>query len=59
MIKKWGITEAQFDEIMAAPIVSHDVYGYDKLPWYYAVLTKIELIYKYQIKKRLKAIFSR
>ena len=51
--KKWNLTIEQFDEILNRPPVSHDIYGYDRPPLLKRVSKKIELIYKYQILKRL------
>ncbi len=53
VIKKWGLTEKQFDDVMAQAPISHDIYGYDKLSVTNKVMKKVELIYKYQILKRL------
>jgi N-acetyl sugar amidotransferase len=51
--KKWDLTLEQFEEILSREPVSHDIYGYDKPPFFKRVSKKIELIYKYQILKRL------
>lgn len=51
--KKWDLTDEQFDAIMSKPPVSHDIYGYDKPPLLKQAAKRIELIYKYQLLKRL------
>ncbi len=51
--KKWDLTEEEFDNIMNQAPVSHDIYGYDEMPFLAKISKKIELIYKYQILKRL------
>lgn len=51
--KKWDLTDEQFDEILNRPPVSHDIYGYDKPPLLKQAAKRIELIYKYQLLKRL------
>lgn len=51
--KKWDLTDEQFDEILSKPPVPHDIYGYDKQPLLKRVSKRIELIYKYQLLKRL------
>ncbi len=51
--KKWDLTNEQFDEIMSKPPVPHDIYGYDKPPLLKQAAKRIELIYKYQLLKRL------
>lgn len=51
--KKWDLTTEEFDAIMNRPPVSHDVYGYDKPPLMRRIGKKIELVYKYQVLKRL------
>jgi N-acetyl sugar amidotransferase len=51
--KKWDLTNEQFDEILSKAPVSHDIYGYDKPPLLKQVTKRIELIYKYQLLKRL------
>lgn len=58
VIKKWDMTEAEFDEIMNKPIVSHDVYGYDEISSWAKLKVKLYMIYLYKfayplgIKKR-------
>lgn len=51
--KKWDMSEADFDAVMAKPPVPHEVYGFDKPPLGKRFLKMIELVYKYQILKRL------
>lgn len=51
--KKWDLTDEQFDEILSKPPVPHDIYGYDKQPLLKRLSKRIELIYKYQLLKRL------
>jgi N-acetyl sugar amidotransferase len=51
--KKWDLSLAEFDEILNRPPVSHDIYGYDKPSILRRFYKKIELIYKYQVLKRL------
>ena len=51
--KKWDLTVDQFKEILSHPPVSHDIYGYDKPPVFKRIKKRAELIYKYQVLKRL------
>ncbi len=53
VLKKWDMSEKEFDNIMAEKPVPHEVYGFDKIPFYQQVIIKAQLIYKYQILKRL------
>lgn len=51
--KKWDMSVAEFDEIMQKPPVPHDIYGFDKPPLLKRITKKVELVYKYQVLKRL------
>lgn len=51
--KKWDMTEAEFDAVMAEEPVPHDFYGFDKPSLGRRILKWIELVYKYQFLKRL------
>lgn len=51
--KKWNMSVQEFDAIMAKPPVPHDIYGYDKPPLNRRIAKQVELIYKYQVLKRL------
>lgn len=58
VIKKWDMPEKEFEEIMNKPVVSHDVYGYDKVSFWAKLKVRLYLIYLYKfayplgIKKR-------
>ena len=60
VLKKWDMTETEFDRIMKQPIVSHDIFGYDKISFLPKLLVKLHYIYLYKfayplgIKKRIK-----
>ena len=49
ILKKWDMSKAEFDAVMAKPAVSHDVFGYDKITlwdklgdwWYFFYRYKI------------------
>jgi N-acetyl sugar amidotransferase len=56
--KKWDMSQEEFNEIMAKPPVSHDIYGYDKPPLGKRLIKRAELIYKYQFLKRLGLLNS-
>lgn len=53
VIKKWDLTEAEFEKVMAEKPVPHEKYGFDREPIWNKLAKKIELIYKYQFLKRL------
>ncbi len=53
VLKKWDLTPEQFEEVMNKPPVSHDIYGYDRPPLLKRIIKKLELVYKYQVLKRL------
>lgn len=51
--KKWDMSEKEFDDIMKQPVVPHDIYGFDKTPLGKRISKKMELIWKYQVLKRV------
>jgi N-acetyl sugar amidotransferase len=53
LLKKWDMTEEEFEDILRKPPVDQDSYGFDKQSPFKAIGKKVELIYKYQILKRL------
>lgn len=53
VLKKWGMTEEEFDFILSQKPEPHEKYGFDKIPLYEKVFKKAELVYKYQFLKRL------
>jgi len=48
VLKKWELTEAEFDEIMAQPVVSHDVFGYEEESSSLKFRKKLGLVYLYK-----------
>ncbi len=57
--KKWDLTVSEFDEILSKVPVDHANYGYDPIPLKVKILKRLELIYKYQILKRLGLLKSK
>ncbi|MBK7311184.1 MAG: N-acetyl sugar amidotransferase [Sphingobacteriaceae bacterium] len=54
VIKKWGLTEVEFDRIMAEKKVPHESYGEEKgANLMNRLREEVKLIYRYQILKRL------
>jgi len=49
VLKKWGINEDDFDEVMRKPVVSHDEYGYDRTPISIRLMKRLRLIYLFKI----------
>jgi len=60
VIKKWGLTEDEFDHYMKQSPVSHDVFGYDKIGPLPKLIVRLHYIYLFKIayplgiKKRIK-----
>lgn len=60
VIKKWDLSEKEFEFYMNQPIVSHDVFGYDKISFIPRLLVRLHYIYLFKIayplgiKKRIK-----
>ncbi len=48
VLKKWGISEDEFEEVMRKPVVSHDEFGYDKTPVSIRLMNKLRLIYLFK-----------
>lgn len=48
VLKKWDMSEEEFEKIMNSPIVSHDVYGYDKTSFLTKLKVRLYLIYLYK-----------
>lgn len=51
IIKKWEMTENEFDRIMKLPPVPHENFGVEKEPHLKKALKQMELIFKYKILK--------
>jgi N-acetyl sugar amidotransferase len=51
--KKWDMSTEEFEAVMKKSPVPHDVYGFDKPPLGKRISKKAELIWKYQVLKRL------
>lgn len=49
VIKKWDLTEEEFEKIMNLPIVSHDVFGYDKISFFPRLWVRLYYIYLFKI----------
>jgi len=47
--KKWDMTEEEFEHYMNKPIVSHDVFGYDKIGFIPKLLVRLHYIYLFKI----------
>jgi N-acetyl sugar amidotransferase len=56
VIKKWEMSEEEFDKIMQETPIPHERYGFDKTPLYQRIIKKVELLYKYQFLKRLRLL---
>lgn len=60
VIKKWGITEKEFEDVMSSKPVSHEVFGFDKVSILTKIRLKIYLVYLFKIayplglKKRIQ-----
>lgn len=60
VLKKWDLTEKEFEFYMNQPIVSHDAFGYDKIGFIPKLLVRLHYIYLFKIayplgiKKRIK-----
>jgi len=54
VLKKWDMSEAEFEEIMNKPIVSHDVYGYDSTSFWTKLKVRLYLIYLYKFAYPLR-----
>jgi N-acetyl sugar amidotransferase len=57
--KKWDMSVQEFDAIMAKPPVPHDIYGFDKPPIGKRISKRIELVWKYQVLKRLGLLVTK
>jgi N-acetyl sugar amidotransferase len=51
--KKWDMSVEEFETVMRKPPVPHDIYGFDKPPLGKRISKRAELIWKYQVLKRL------
>jgi N-acetyl sugar amidotransferase len=49
VMKKWDMTEKEFDHYMDQPIVSHDEFGYDKIGFLPKLLVRLHYIYLFKI----------
>ncbi len=48
IIKKWNITEEEFDRVMSLPERSHREFGFDKISLWARLKVKLKLIYLYK-----------
>ncbi|MCB0479635.1 MAG: N-acetyl sugar amidotransferase [Crocinitomicaceae bacterium] len=53
VLKKWEITQEEFDRVMKEKPVPHESFGIEKVPFSKRVSKKAELVYKYKILKPL------
>ncbi len=51
LLKKWGITDAEYKQNMQLPRVYHDAFGWDDQLLKNRIAKRLELIYKYKIAK--------
>lgn len=59
LLKKWGMTEAEFEKIMKEKPIPHQFYGEETgMKFLYKIQKKIELVYKYKILKPLGLLKS-
>lgn len=49
ILKKWEMSETEFEEIMKKPRVEHEVFGHDKLTMWSKILYRLNLIYLYKV----------
>lgn len=60
VIKKWNITESEFEQIMSEAPVSHEMFGFDKLSIMTKIRVKLYLVYLFKVayplglKKRIQ-----
>jgi len=49
ILKKWEMSEVEFEEIMMQPRIEHEVYGHDEVNLWSKIIYRLNLIYLYKI----------